>query len=239
MTPNEILFQILEDLRTFRNCAVVFDLDSTLFCVSPRSEVILHELSTEPWFRSRFPEAALVLENIRVLPEEYGVKSALLRSGLVPSLDLQIAVRDYWRTKFFANSHLHHDLMYPGAAAFVSRVHAAGATVYYLTGRNDAKMREGTMKNLVDWKFPAIPIERVIMKGSLDVSDENYKEVRLRDLSSSHDRVWLFENEPVIIHQVRRALPALRIVYLDSAHSGKANPPTDLLTLRMDFRLTE
>jgi hypothetical protein len=239
VTPNEILHLILEDLRTFKKCAVVFDLDSTLFCVSPRSEAILHDLALEPSFRARFPEAALVLEKISVLPEEYGVKSALMRSGLAVSMDLMITVRDYWREKFFANSHLHHDLIYPGADRFVHRVFDAGAEVYYLTGRNDQKMRTGTMANLANWKFPDIPIERVMMKGSLDVSDEKFKEVRLKELASRHDRIWLFENEPVIIHQVRRALPDVRIVYMDSAHSGKANPPTDLLTLRMDFRLTE
>ena len=237
VTPNEILLSILQDIRTVKNCAVVFDLDSTLFCVSPRSEAILRELALEPVFRAQFPDAASVLSSISVRPEEYGVKSALLRSGLVPSLELMIAVRDYWRLKFFANSHLHHDLIYPGAEKFVHRVFAAGASVYYLTGRCEEKMRVGTMAALAEWKFPDIPVDRVIMKGSLDVTDESYKETRLRELALKHDRIWLFENEPVIIHKVRRALPDIHIVYMDSAHSGVANPPTDLLTLRMDFRL--
>jgi hypothetical protein len=81
-------------------------------------------------------------------------------------------------------------------------------------------------------------MERVMMKPSDHDSDENFKEMRLREMTSRYEKIWFFENEPVIIHQVRKALPDVRIVFIDSTHSGKADPPTDLLTLRMDFTLT-
>lgn len=236
MTPNEILSQILDDVERHTNCAAVFDLDSTLFCVSPRSQAILQDLSKEKWFIDKFPEAAKHLSNIEIQPTEYGIKAALIRTGLKPTPELSEAVRKYWRKHFFSNSHLRHDLIYPGAEEFVTRVHEGGATVFYLTGRNDAAMRAGTMLNLRTWKFPDIPVDRVIMKPSDLQSDETYKEDRLKELSVHYERIWFFENEPAIIHQVRKALPDVRIVFIDSAHSGKANPPTDLLTVRMDFR---
>jgi hypothetical protein len=237
VTPNEILSRVLLDIREHRSCAVIFDLDSTLFCVSPRSEAILRELATADWFHSRFPEAAKVLAKVEIQPTEYGIKPALLRAGLAPSNELIETVRRFWRERFFSNSHMRHDLIYPGADVFVRRVHDAGADVYYLTGRNETLMREGTMSNLKTWKFPNLPFERIMMKPSDLDSDENFKELRLKEMTPRYDRLWLFENEPVIIHQLRKSLPQLRIVFMDSAHSGKADPPKDLLTLRMDFRI--
>lgn len=238
MTPNEILTKVLLDIRQYKTCAAVFDLDSTLFCVSPRSQAILHDLAKEQWFIDKFPEAAPVLAMVEVQPTEYGIKTALLRTGITPSEELVQTVRKYWRLKFFSNSHLRHDTVYPGAQEFVKRVHDAGAHVHYLTGRNEVLMREGTLNNLTAWSFPKLPLERVMMKPSDLESDENFKEIRLREMKSRFECIWFFENEPVIIHQVRKALPDIRIVFIDSTHSGKANPPTDLLTVRMDFTLT-
>jgi hypothetical protein len=237
VTPNEILTKVVLDITQYKNCAAVFDLDSTLFCVSPRSEAILHDLAKEPWFIEKFPREAVILSTIKVEPTEYGIKAALMRTPLQPTEELIEAVKKYWRSKFFSNSHMRHDLVYPGAPEFVKRVKDAGATVYYLTGRNESLMKDGTHLNLKNWSFPDIPIERVMMKPSDLDSDENFKEMRLREMSSKYDCIWFFENEPVIIHQVRRALPDVRIVFIDSAHSGKADSPTDLLTVRMDFRL--
>ena len=237
MTPNEILTKVVLDITQYKTCAAVFDLDSTLFCVSPRSEAILHELATENWFIEKFSEAATTLATVKIEPTEYGIKAAIMRARLNPTPELIDTIRKYWRERFFSNSHMRHDLVYPGAQEFVKRVHDAGADVYYLTGRNEGLMREGTHQNLKQEKFPDLPFERVLMKPSDHDSDENFKEMRLREMSSRYECIWFFENEPVIIHQVRKALPNIRIVFIDSAHSGKADPPTDLLTLRMDFRL--
>lgn len=237
VTPNEILLKILDDVRSSKNCAAVFDLDSTLFCVSPRSQAILRELASTPEFQTRFPEASRALSTIEVLPTEYGIKKAMIRTGLNPSQELVDTVVTFWRAKFFSNSHMQHDLIYPGAEKFVESVHTAGADVYYLTGRNESLMRAGTMQNLRVWKFPDIPVERVMMKLNAADQDHQYKEERLRALASTYERVWFFENEPVIIHHVREQLPDVQMVYVDSTHSGKAEPPKGLMTLSMDFRL--
>lgn len=236
VTPNEILTKVVLDITQYKTCAAVFDLDSTLFCVSPRSEAILRDLAREPWFVEKFPQAAPILSTVKVDPSEYGIKAALMRTNLNPTPELVETVKKYWREKFFSNSHMRHDLVYPGAQQFVKRIHDAGADLYYLTGRNETLMREGTHHNLKQESFPDIPSERVMMKPSDHDSDENFKEMRLREMSSRYECIWFFENEPVIIHQVRKALPEVRIVFIDSTHSGKADPPTDLLTVRMDFR---
>lgn len=236
MTPNEILIKILDEVRAGKKCAAVFDLDSTLFCVSPRSQAILRELATDADFTRDFPAAAAALSKIEILPTEYGIKTAITRAGVQPVPGLVERVVQFWREKFFSNTHMHHDLTYPGAQDFVRRVHDGGADVYYLTGRNENKQREGTMRTLKSWNFPDLPLERVILKLRSEDQDHIYKETQLKEIADRYPTVWFFENEPVIIHHVRRELPNVHIVFIDSAHSGKANPPTDLLTVRMDFR---
>jgi hypothetical protein len=236
VTPNEISKLIISDVENPGRVAAVFDLDSTLFCVSPRSQAIVRELTSEAWFRRDFPEASEILSKLKIAPNEYGIKTALLSSGLEPSKPLLETVRNYWRSRFFSNSHMRHDLMYPGAEQFVNRLHAGGVDIFYLTGRSEALQREGTLLNLKSWKFPDLPLDRIMMKPTEMQTDEKYKEIRLRELVPRYSRTWFFENEPVIIHQVRNSLPEVRIVFIDSTHSGKANPPKDLLTVRMDFR---
>lgn len=236
MTPNEILSEILNDYQKHGKCIAVFDLDSTLFCVSPRSQAILRDLAAETSFEERFPAASHLLSSVEVLPTEYGIKTAMLRSGIAPAPGLVEAVITYWREKFFSNTHMNHDVTYPGAVEFVQRLHQAGVEVYYLTGRNEIKMREGTMRNLKNWNFPNLPLERAIMKPNEADADHVFKEMKLKELAHLAPAVWFFENEPVIVHHVRRELPDVHIVFVDSAHSGKADPPTDLMTVRMDFR---
>src|SRR5262249_39635540 len=124
VSPNEILQDILKDVRDLGSCAAVFDLDSTLFCVSPRSQAILHDWANEEWFRGRFPDASQVLAKVVVHPTEYGIKASLIRAGLEATPELIDTVRSYWRSKFFGNSHMKHDLIYPGAQDFVNKVHA-------------------------------------------------------------------------------------------------------------------
>jgi hypothetical protein len=109
--------------------AVVFDLDSTLFCVSPRTENILRRLAGEEGFRSRYAEAAEILRNVEVLPSDWGVKSVLERAVFKAKLtrdsvseaqrNLFLEVRDYWDKYFFSSHDLDKDKIYPSANEYV------------------------------------------------------------------------------------------------------------------------
>ncbi len=71
--------QFVRDHSPTARVAVVFDLDSTLFCVSPRTESILRRLAGEAEFRAEFADAAAILKDVTVLPSDWGVKSVLER----------------------------------------------------------------------------------------------------------------------------------------------------------------
>lgn len=231
----EVANAVAEQAKISR-VSVIFDLDSTLFSVSPRTQAILRALSTEPEFSRTFADASAVLRNVEVLPTDWGVRTVLERAKIVGSRELFVAVRDYWRKHFFANGFLEHDQIYPSANEYVNHLHALGADILYLTGRGDSSMRAGTRKMLMQFGFPFFADSKLYMKPTDVETDESFKATVLRELIKQYDHIWLFENEPVIIEQVRALVPQVRVVFMNSVHSGRLSAPTDLPTIGMNYR---
>jgi hypothetical protein len=239
LEKNNPLIEVTEHLRQHAGVsrmAVIFDLDSTLFCVSPRTQAILRRLGQESDFREKFATEAAVLSAIEVLPSDWGVRSVLERAKVGSSMEFFKAVRDYWRTHFFSSNDLHEDHIYPSASEYVRLVQSLGADVFYLTGRPENSMRTGTLKALAKWNFPLASDSKLIMKPSEVQTDESFKATVMKTLVDDYDYIWFFENEPVIIEQVRAQLPQVRIVFVNSVHAGRAPSPTDLPTIGMSYR---
>jgi hypothetical protein len=230
------LLEISDFVKMHPKTSVIFDLDSTLFCVSPRTQAILRELSSRPEFQQGHRELSEILRTIEVLPTDWGIRSAMERAGAKGTLDLFMRVRDFWHAHFFTNRFLEHDTIYPSANEYVKHLHSLGAEILYLTGRNDGAMREGTVKMLKRYGFPYFDDSRLYMKPNDVLSDEGYKVTVLKELIKERQHIWFFENEPVIIEQVRVALPQIRIVFVNSVHAGRAHPPKDLPTIGMSYR---
>ncbi len=216
--------------------AVIFDLDSTLFSVSPRTQWILRELSRDEGFRGRFAREAEILGAIEILPTDWGLKEALARHPVSGSLDLFKEVRNFWRQHFFSSHALVHDEIYPSADEYVRHLRELGAHIMYLTGRPEGSMKPGTLEALVRHGFPLVDERDLMMKPSDVQTDESYKVNVLKELAPRFDHVWFFENEPLIIADVRQALPQIKIVFVDSTHARRAEPPKDLLTIGMSYR---
>ncbi|NJL25217.1 MAG: HAD family hydrolase [Calothrix sp. SM1_5_4] len=178
MIEQHPLIEVAEHVRREApGVAVIFDLDSTLFNVSPRTQHILRSLANEPGFAAAHAEAAEVLKNIEVLPSDWGVREALARTNLRPSRDLGDAVRSYWREHFFSSRHLDKDSLYPSADEYVRHLHELGAEILYLTGRGEGAMREGTLRALKAWGFPLYNEASLLMKPSEVQTDEALKPV--------------------------------------------------------------
>ncbi len=216
--------------------AVIFDLDSTLFCVSPRTEAILRRLGSEEFFKSQFETAAETLRNIRVLPTDWGIKALMQRHEPSGPIELFHAIRDFWKKHFFSSDYLDQDEIYPLANEYVRHLLDLGAEIFYLTGRPEKAMRDGTLKALEKWNFPLKSQSHLLMKPLEQESDEHYKTVVLKEMAPRFEHIWFFENEPLIIDEVRAAVPQVRIVYVDTVHSGKAFPPKDLPRIGMGFK---
>jgi hypothetical protein len=232
---SHLLRQILNKIEELRaqgqKCLAVFDLDSTLFDVSPRLLQILLDFAADPAHQKKFPNQVRLFEGIRTERTDWGIRNALERAGLDghPS-EFQIAIHDYWQARFFANEYLQYDLPYDGAVDFVHQVVNTGADVVYLTGRDVARMGPGSAATMKHWGFPLDNTQtQLILKPHKDLDDAEFKTNWFAALpNGKYSQTWFFENEPVNIHHLRKQLPDVNVIFFDSTHAGKAKAPTDL-----------
>lgn len=240
--PLEKIAKHIGEQAKLHRIATVFDLDSTLFCVSTRSQAIVRDLAISQEFAEAHPLVAKLLRELEVLPSDWGVREAIIRAlqgqDTANEVDesLMDKVRKHWRKYFFSDDYLHHDVMYPAANDYVRELERLGAEVLYLTGRSQANMRAGTLLSLQYWGFPLKKEENLYMKPNEQLEDEHFKVTVLRQLSTQFDQIWFFENEPVIIDWVRRELPNIQIIFVKTVHSGRANAPDGLLTITGDYK---
>ncbi len=212
---------IISKIQNEPSPLVAFDIDSTLFCVSSRSQAILRSLALDAEFANQYGQAARVLGTIEVRPSDWGIREALSRTRIAAQPELIEKIRRFWRTHFFSNSYLHHDVIYAGAAAYVRAVEATGARVIYLTGRSGPNMREGTLEQLKLHGFPLSSSANLIMKPTEKGSDETFKAVQLESLEPQYSFCALIENEPVILTEIEARLPLVKFVHMRSTHSGR------------------
>lgn len=237
---HSILNLILKDVKKLLQAGqtphFVFDLDSTLFCVSPRTEQILREFADLEPVKARYPEASELLKNAYATPKDWGIRSILERSGIKENISFFNAIREHWIEKFFSSHHLHNDEPYKGALEFVKHVHDLGGIVKYLTGRDRETMEEGTILSLNAHGFPLIGSNYLNMKPDKSHNDAEFKLRYFEQFTpEQHSITWFFENEPVIIDAVERSCPELNIVFVKTVHSGRGVEPRHLPFLEFEW----
>jgi acid phosphatase class B len=228
---DEVLLRIQKSLESDHKVLTIFDLDSTLFDVSPRLEKILMEFAEVPEHQRRFPEHIPYFKNIRTHRTDWGIRKTLIRAGLTHAEpEFQDAVRDFWRQRFFSNEYLEYDVPYEGAAEYVQEVHNLGSKVFYLTGRDQHRMGAGSRKVLQKWDFPLNDQSaHLVLKPEKGMDDGLFK----RDWFLQHPpheqkALWFFENEPVNVNLVKKHSPHVEIIFFDSTHQGAEEPPPDI-----------
>jgi hypothetical protein len=210
---------------------LVFDLDSTLFDVSPRLQRILHDFANDPDNQKRFPESTEILKTIETHKSDWGIRNSLIRAGLDKhSGEFHQALKDHWLENFFTSEYLHYDQPYAGAAEFVQKVARAGSEIVYLSGRDRPRMEKGTLEVLKKWNFPIDNTQaRLALKPERGLNDADFKRDWFLDIP--HDafgQIWFFENEPLNVNAIRNHFDHIDIIFFESTHAGKADPPVDL-----------
>lgn len=225
MTPADIIYrEIYNSPEHERLC--VFDLDSTLYNVSPRTQKILqdyaHENESNPLFKAQKER----LKTIQVHSTDWGIRESLIREGIEGPLDFFESVRNYWRERFFSNHYLKYDKPYPGAIEFVQALAHLKIPIFYLTGRDRPDMFEGTVESLKQWGLPLTDKSKnLLMKPEKKFGeDEDYKVQVLKQLLADYKSIYFFENEPVIINQVIKHCPTVKIIFMDTVHSRREDP---------------
>lgn len=214
---NEILILCRESGAQNMRTLAVFDLDSTLFDVSTRSQKILQEFAET----YRLPE----LNKVKVDPQDWGIKEALFRAGYTVEKDhdLLIELRDFWRARFFSNEYLHYDIPYTGAINYVQSIAQTGCDVHYLTGRDYKRMQRGSLEVLEKWGFPLASKSHLHMKPEKEQDDELFKLEWFKKLNTNdYTHIFFFENEPININAVIDHAMPVHIVFVETTHSRKA-----------------
>jgi hypothetical protein len=202
---------------------VIFDLDSTLFDLTQRVKAILQRFIANPKTRRRFTEACDLMQNLEIHRTDWGLIKPLQRVGIDVDKHPEFIreIQSAWSHGFFSNDFLDRDFPLPGAVKFVEACLERGATVMYLTGRDVARMQEGTERSLRKCGFPIDqPGVSLILKPSKELDDAKFKADLIEQELHRYDHIWLFENEPVNINHVLRRAPKVKVVFVETCHSG-------------------
>lgn len=223
---NQILKTSSEYAAQNMRTLAVFDLDSTLFNVSTRTQKILSE----------FAELHKVdrLKGVEVKHEDWGIKEAVLRAGFTLENDLELlkSLRDFWSERFFTSEYLHYDVPYLGAISFVQDLSATGCEIKYLTGRDHKRMRQGTVEVLNKWGFP-LQEENLYLKPNKEQDDELFKEEWFKKLNhADYTKIFFFENEPVNVNAIITSCPEVEIIFLDTTHARKQEVTAPLCRIK-------
>lgn len=236
--PSQYLQKILTEISNLqasgRPGLVVFDLDSTLFDVSPRLKKVLHHFAEVPEHQRLFPQACEILKKVETYRSDWGVKNAVIRSGLDKHHpDFHRAMKEFWVRTFFSNEYLEYDIPYEGAVDYVRKIWDLGAEIVYLTGRDIHRMGQGSRDVLLKWDFPLDDQRaQLVLKPQKGLDDAQFKSDWFAQLRQGYyGKIWFFENEPVNVNLVRLEHEHVDIVFFESTHSGKEEPPKDLPTV--------
>lgn len=200
---------------------IIFDLDSTLFHVSPRSFEIMKE-----WIHS---SSISILPNLTEDDMGYSIEDIWVKRGLSTETGESFmhlkAAKEYWRKRFFSNEFIHHDVAHPGAVQYVKRLHEMGAKIVYLTGRDVPLMAFGTVDHLCNQGFPVeVDRTRLILKPKRHIDDLVFKADVCTQANEWGEVIASFENEPKNIVAMQKALPSCMHIFFESVSSDHAAP---------------
>ncbi len=222
----KILTQSKHAIENGKTVKAYFDLDSTLFDVTPRVQRILEVFCEDNSMRLKYPQAIDILKTVQLETHPYYLKDLMLKIGLKneePHFYKEIF--QFWKVRFFHDDYVVFDKAEKGAVEFVNRLYEMGVHIVYLTGRDIARMQKGTLESLKKAGFPIdAPNVELILKPHMDMEDAPFKMERFLLEDHSH-QIWFFENEPVNIHLVLEKTPHVDVIYFDSVHSQKAEEP--------------
>lgn len=225
---SDVLKKVLKDAKEAldrdERFLVIFDLDSTIYDVKERQRKIVQQFAETSDFISKWPLQTQKLRELDLQSNDFGIRNALSRVGI--TLENEPAflqdLMAYWELWFFHNDFLKHDEPMPGAVEFVRAIEALDGDIMYLTGRDAPRMLEGTRESL---KSIGLPLDadhvQLSLKPQKEIEDHEFKVSVVKKAVRRYHRVWLFDNEPVILNAVTREVPEVRLVFLDTCHSGR------------------
>ncbi len=221
--------QVKEVIKKQSKPVVVFDLDSTLFDVGPRTFHILQE-----WIQTQdsqsHPELREFFSNLNVSHMRYSLED-LLRDQSQDPEDHRFApglkqVKTFWRKRFFSDPYVKYDQITYGAREFVQDLYNEQASIVYLTGRDIPGMGFGTRQQLEDHGFPIGDLSRtrLVMKPSRAMDDLEFKVSAIESAKNLGSVVASFENEPKNLVAMKKKIPQAMNVFIETTASDHPAP---------------
>lgn len=213
---------------------VVFDLDGTVMDNRPRTAIILHELAAE--LRSETHSAAEMLAAARADGLAYLLTDTLERLGVNHPEVIERA-STFWKTRFFSDGYLKHDVPVPGSVELARACYAAGATIVYFTGRDLPFMSLGSFQSLRDLGFPIGVIgTELVCKPDPAIPDELFKREEGPKIKRIGRIVAAFDNEPANCNTFLEICPDSDVVFVDTQHLPGAPPLASRVHVVPDLR---
>lgn len=216
-----------------RSPLIVLDLDGTLLDNRPRTAAILRELA-DRWHPTR-PELAALLREARYEALDYLFSDNLRLLG-VEEEEHHAEAFEYWKSRFFFDDLLHHDVPVVGAVEFTRACYDAGATLVYFTGRDLPNMALGTYASLRDNGFPiGVPGTELVLKPDAEMSDEDFKRSVTPLLHRSGVVTAAFDNEPGNCNIFKELFPETDVFLVDTQHFPGAPALDPRVSVIADF----
>jgi phosphoserine phosphatase len=218
-----------------RSTLAIFDLDGTLFDNRTRTIFILREISEK--FDTKAPGLAAAFENFQDLSIiDYSLDITLARLGVRHPAETAF-IKAEWAKRFFSDEYQKYDMPITGAKSFVERVHKAGATVIYLTGRDVGRMLVGTTEVLRLYGFPVgVAGTMTIVKKEFEQDDEIFKKEVSEYIDRLGEVVAVFENEPANSNILAERFPGAASFFVMTQHRPGAPALNKGISLIKDFR---
>ncbi|MCX5793864.1 MAG: HAD family hydrolase [Elusimicrobia bacterium] len=223
--------------KTAKNISTlaIFDLDGTLFDNRSRTIFILRELSE--LFDRELPQLVAAFDRFHELGiVEYSLTGTLRKLGVRSRREAALIEKE-WAKRFFSDDYQKFDIPLPGAKAYVKRVHEAGATVIYLTGRDLGRMFVGTAEALRLYGFPVgIMGTMMVVKRQFEEADEAFKRDVAAYLRRLGEVTAIFENEPANSNILQKAFPEASSFFVLTQHRPDAPALAPGILRIRDFR---
>lgn len=218
-----------------RSTLAIFDLDGTLFDNRTRTIFILREISEK--FSGKVPGLSAAFERFQDLAKvDYSLEVTLKHLGVKHPAETAF-IKQEWAKRFFSDEHQKYDMPILGAKDYVERIHKAGATVIYLTGRDVGRMLVGTTEVLRMYGFPVgVAGTMTIVKKEFEQDDEIFKKEVSEYIDRLGEVVAIFENEPANSNILQARFPAAASFFVLTQHRPGAPALNPGIKKIKDFR---
>lgn len=215
-----------------RRPCVVFDIDNTLVDTRARTQAAAHSFGRQA--RRGAPQAASVRALRRLALGAVGYDARATAAQLDLPSSATAAFQRHWLRFFWKPSNLRHDRPIRATIALARRAKAAGAEVFYLTGRTRA-LSAATILQLASLGLPDADVAHVLTKPEVAVPTGRFKRDAMQHLLAQKRPIGWFMTDSASDIAAVKSLPDVRPILIgfpvNPAHAPPVAPQTPVLRL--------